>query len=182
MDFFQTFGFPAIHPHPSYSVSPKPNYDEQFVSTVCLRFLAGTQWDSRSFVPSTREPASWNGSPHQLAVREPHSSEYADRPDLGGISKPLMKGEEKTVNTKPVPCASKTGNASRKRLRTTFTGHQLSVMEKQFELNRYIGSLERKEISETLGLTEGQVKIWWQNRRIKERKSAPKPGRSFSLE
>lgn len=57
-----------------------------------------------------------------------------------------------------------------KRSRTSFTGNQLAVLEAEFKKQEYIGGLHRSSLATLLGLTEAQVKVWWQNRRIKQRR------------
>lgn len=43
-------------------------------------------------------------------------------------------------------------------------------MEDEFTKHRYINETKRAELSSELGLTETQVKTWFQNRRTKWRK------------
>ncbi|XP_015368688.1 PREDICTED: homeobox protein MOX-2-like [Diuraphis noxia] len=62
------------------------------------------------------------------------------------------------------------GDRKRKKARTTFTGRQIFELERQFELKKYLSSSERSEMAKMLGVTETQVKIWFQNRRTKWKK------------
>nr|XP_020650838.1 homeobox protein not2-like [Pogona vitticeps] len=59
-----------------------------------------------------------------------------------------------------------------KRVRTVFTPEQLERLEKEFLKQQYMVGTERVDLAATLHLTETQVKVWFQNRRIKWRKQS----------
>ncbi|RVE41586.1 hypothetical protein evm_013762 [Chilo suppressalis] len=57
-----------------------------------------------------------------------------------------------------------------KRYRTAFTTNQLSALEIEFQQSRYIDRARRIQLSEMLQLSDRSIKVWFQNRRMKEKK------------
>ena len=76
---------------------------------------------------------------------------------LSQIQKPKIK----------VPKSSKAIN----RARTIFSDEQLDELERTFAANQYLIGEERVRLAAKLDLNVKQVKIWFQNRRIKHRRS-----------
>ncbi|XP_028319399.1 homeobox protein Nkx-6.1 [Gouania willdenowi] len=61
-------------------------------------------------------------------------------------------------------------DGKRKHTRPTFSGQQIFALEKTFEQTKYLAGPERARLAFSLGMTESQVKVWFQNRRTKWRK------------
>lgn len=61
---------------------------------------------------------------------------------------------------------------SQKKGRATFSGTQIDELEKAFHVSQYLSTHDRHILAERLGLTENQIKIWFQNRRTKCRRTA----------
>ncbi|XP_058506528.1 homeobox protein CDX-1a [Solea solea] len=68
------------------------------------------------------------------------------------------------------PSVSGGKTRTKDKYRVVYTDHQRLELEKEFQYNRYITMRRKTELSMVLDLSERQVKIWFQNRRAKERK------------
>ena len=66
--------------------------------------------------------------------------------------------------------------------RPTFSGIQIEELEKAFNQSQYLSTSDRHVLAERLRLSENQIKIWFQNRRTKCRRTAWKgrPGSGSS--
>ncbi|XP_060105090.1 homeobox protein CDX-4-like [Heteronotia binoei] len=80
---------------------------------------------------------------------------------------------------KTVQSTSTGKTRTREKYRVVYTDHQRLELEKEFHYNRYITIRRKSELAANLRLSERQVKIWFQNRRAKERKLMKKKMTNF---
>ncbi|CAI5454219.1 unnamed protein product [Caenorhabditis angaria] len=59
-----------------------------------------------------------------------------------------------------------------RKARTIFTDKQLQELENTFEKQKYLSVQDRMELAHRMGLTDTQVKTWYQNRRTKWKRQA----------
>ncbi|XP_070705525.1 H2.0-like homeobox protein isoform X1 [Pempheris klunzingeri] len=120
---------------------------------------------------------------------QPPASQYFSSIDPGmsdassmmsslGSSSSRQSGQHQFQDSFPGPYAVLTKDTmpqtyKRKRSwsRAVFSNLQRKGLEKRFEIQKYVTKPDRKQLAAMLGLTDAQVKVWFQNRRMKWRHS-----------
>ncbi|KAJ2076829.1 hypothetical protein GGI09_008334, partial [Coemansia sp. S100] len=168
-----------------------PHYDGQ--GTLPQNSL----WSAPAASPSLAQRAAENALAtshqqqqqhyHQSVGHESNSSQSSpgghDGGNLGGgadgaLAATAAAAENSTAPRTPLPVA--TGEASRRRTRTTLTPYQLRVLFRVWERTQYPSSDLRFRLATNLMMTPRNVQIWFQNQRQKTKERAEMRRRTHS--
>uniref|UniRef100_A0A182ISX4 Uncharacterized protein n=1 Tax=Anopheles atroparvus TaxID=41427 RepID=A0A182ISX4_ANOAO len=144
-----------------------PTYDEFYTSKLTPPLAHPVEVTGFFTTPTTvpqdckTTVSSWQRTTG-TAMHQPHTSDH-----IGS----LTSGHRESVASGGATTIAGCGVAT-KRSRTAFTSSQLVELEKEFSSNRYLCRPRRIELTRKLALTERQIKIWFQNRRMKHKKES----------
>uniref|UniRef100_W5KSW5 Posterior neuron-specific homeobox n=1 Tax=Astyanax mexicanus TaxID=7994 RepID=W5KSW5_ASTMX len=111
------------------------------------------------------DPNKFTGSPKTAVYAEFSSTSDSINGEESPADTDSLSAPDSPAPDSPVP------TRKARRIRTAFTLEQLRVLERSFQSSHYLSVLERHVIASALRLSETQVKIWFQNRRTKWKKS-----------
>ncbi|KPP77065.1 homeobox protein CDX-1-like [Scleropages formosus] len=145
-----------------------------------------TQWNPGYAPPRDEWPPFGTGpvisNPGQISFTPPDFTSLQQQSQTGilpsgVIDTPVGQVSPQSQSRNPYRWISRTSPSNpggktrtKDKYRVVYTDHQRLELEKEFHYSRYITIRRKAELAASLNLSERQVKIWFQNRRAKERK------------
>ncbi|XP_074536095.1 homeobox protein BarH-like 2 [Halichoeres trimaculatus] len=161
-DYFEKLSLYSVCP--SLVVRPKPLHSCSGSSSLRAYPLLSVITRQPPHIPQVSSPGGVPSHLPLLSPQHPRGSEPS--PSQTPLS---ISSESDTEHSTP-------RLKKPRRSRTIFTELQLMGLEKKFQKQKYLSTPDRLDLAQSLGLTQLQVKTWYQNRRMKWKKMVLKGG------
>ena len=117
--------------------------------------------------PMTSTPLSITVIPSSERLLKRKQEDESSYPDDSSSE----SSDTKSDNSISSACSNESGSDEpKKKSRCLFTSTQVKELEKRYKVNRYLPIEERSVLAKRLGLSQQQVKTWFQNRRMKAKR------------
>ncbi|XP_069098859.1 uncharacterized protein [Pleurodeles waltl] len=162
-----------------------PNRGPPVNPDVLLKHKGVRCYSEKNCGDETEEPIIT--SVYTLRVKEPEALHHKDRLERQDVDRSprspsldddvIFENENSNASLSDHPDGERGENTAGKtrtqqRYRMPYTSRQLEELEKEFYYNHYITAQRKEELVTTLGLTSRQIKIWFQNRRAKQKRTS----------
>uniref|UniRef100_H2Z671 Homeobox domain-containing protein n=1 Tax=Ciona savignyi TaxID=51511 RepID=H2Z671_CIOSA len=186
-----------IPPSPTFA-ERKRNMERGFdPNSYISKQQAATDYPHR--MPYFQETAAYNSALHQPIMRTissprsvdsrdesvfHNSSTVAGNPDtddkyhqslssssfFGDVDEGARDSDTEVSSAQNGDAGGRVKGKKARKPRTIYTSYQLQQLVRRFQRTQYLALPERAELAASLGVTQTQIKIWFQNRRSKYKK------------
>ncbi|MGH0136092.1 UNVERIFIED_CONTAM: hypothetical protein FKN15_030768 [Acipenser sinensis] len=162
-------------PHPVESVEPKSSSQDENNSSAEASDSSPGVPDKETKECKTDKPTSnWLTAKSGRKKRCPYTKHQTLELEKEFLFNMYLTRERRLEISQKCKTDKPTSNwltaKSGRKKRCPYTKHQTLELEKEFLFNMYLTRERRLEISQSVNLTDRQVKIWFQNRRMKLKK------------
>lgn len=154
------------------TTSPSPNTTLMQLNRVVPKSTEPSFVDIEKRVADTPHSRETRRTPTPVESPEPKSQEERNCSTEASVSSPDLPQKEAKDGKADAPTSNWLTAKSGRKKRCPYTKHQTLELEKEFLFNMYLTRERRLEISKSVNLTDRQVKIWFQNRRMKLKKQS----------
>ncbi|EDW76335.2 uncharacterized protein Dwil_GK15402 [Drosophila willistoni] len=151
------------HLHPQQHKSPTGTSSTAAAAAALLAPL-----HSLKTLQLTQQQRFLSKPPHQLLDIPPTTTATATTMS-GGHHNSISNSHNGNSNSSNNNNSNSNGKRKRSWSRAVFTNLQRKGLEIQFQQQKYITKPDRRKLAARLNLTDAQVKVWFQNRRMKWR-------------